>query len=65
MIEPTLERPNNLDSPIPATAHLDDHFEYIIDRNGHEELYDLDTDPQQSHDLSKSPASEPILARFR
>jgi arylsulfatase A-like enzyme len=65
LIEPTLERPNNLDSPTPSTSLFDENFAYINSQNGREELYDLDHDPRQSLDLSKLPASEPILARFR
>jgi hypothetical protein len=38
---------------------------YIRNKDGREELYDIETDPAESHDLSKSTNSQPLLIRFR
>jgi arylsulfatase A-like enzyme len=38
---------------------------YIRTKNGREELYDLATDPAESHDLSKSAEFQPLLQQFR
>jgi arylsulfatase A-like enzyme len=65
LIEPTLEKPIDNVGTGQATALFDQNFAYIKDQKGHEELYNLEVDPEQTHDLSKLPESEPILARFR
>jgi arylsulfatase A-like enzyme len=38
---------------------------YIRNKDGREELYDLATDPTESHDLADAPEFEPLIARFR
>ncbi len=62
LVEPTFAR---LDSPGSATALFDKNFAYIHHEIGPDELYDLDVDPTQSHDLHDHPDSAPVLARFR
>ena len=37
---------------------------YIRNKDGREELYDLATDPTESHDLSHAPDVEPLINRF-
>lgn len=44
---------------------LADGFHYIVDVRGTEELFELAADPQESHDVSKAPAHDHVLARFR
>jgi arylsulfatase A-like enzyme len=65
LIEPTLEKATDDSETGQSTALFDENFAYIKDQDGHEELYDLELDARQSHDISRSPESEPILARFR
>jgi arylsulfatase A-like enzyme len=38
---------------------------YIRNGDGLEELYDLDNDPSESHNLATSPDADPTLRRFR
>jgi arylsulfatase A-like enzyme len=38
---------------------------YIRGDDGGEELFDLDSDPSESHNLARAPGSRPVLDRFR
>ena len=38
---------------------------YIKNGDGQEELFDIESDPSQTRDLSGLPQSQPTLARFR
>jgi arylsulfatase A-like enzyme len=49
----------------PARAILDEGKVYIRNKNGREELYDIEADPAESHDLTASPRSGALLAHFR
>jgi arylsulfatase A-like enzyme len=49
----------------PISAILDEGKVYIRHGNGSEELYDLDVDPTESHNLSGTEGARPILARCR
>ena len=65
LIEPTRDAPAGHDVTDQATALFLDKFAYLKREDGQEELYNLVADPAQDRDLSQSPDSEPILARFR
>ncbi len=44
----------------------DGHEKYVwFSGTGHEQLFDLDRDPQELHDLARDPASEGRVARWR
>jgi len=60
--------PNQGESPVcrgPLTSLVDRNLHYIHNGDGREELYDLEGDPSESHDLAGSPESASALARFR
>jgi arylsulfatase A-like enzyme len=49
-----------------ATRSLVQHSKlYIRNKDGCEELYDLSTDPTESHDISGSPEAQHLINRFR
>jgi arylsulfatase A-like enzyme len=55
---------------VPADANasralLDQGKLYIRNKDGREELYDIEADPAESHDLSKTANSQTLLIRFR
>jgi arylsulfatase A-like enzyme len=64
-IEPTREKPRMLLGGESLTSIVDEGMLYIRHEHGAEELYDLKEDPTETHDLSASATSGPVLARFR
>ena len=65
LIEPTREAPVGHNVTDQATALYLDKYSYLKREDGREELYDLDADPAQNHDLAASPDSAATLNRFR
>jgi arylsulfatase A-like enzyme len=66
--EPAKASPNQGRSPIfrgAMKAVVADGKAYIRNGDGVEELYDLQVDPGETHDLAGSPESRPELERFR
>ncbi len=66
--EPAQASPNQGRSPIfrgAIRAVIADAKAYIRNGDGVEELYDLASDPGESHDLADLPGSRPVLERFR
>jgi arylsulfatase A-like enzyme len=51
--------------PKSVRALLDHGKLYIRNKDGREELYDIDTDPAEAHDLSKTANAQPLVIRFR
>lgn len=49
----------------PARAIVSEGKVYIQSDDGHEELFDLWSDPAEAHDLSHDPANREILAQLR
>ena len=65
LIEPTRDAPVGHNVTDQATALFMGKYAYLKREDGREELYDLDADPAQDHDMSGSPDSATILGRFR
>jgi hypothetical protein len=66
--EPAQASPNQGRSPIfrgVMKAVIAEAKAYIRNGDGVEELYDLASDPGESHDLAGRPESVPVLERFR
>ena len=42
-----------------------DQYHYIEGGNGLEELYDLNQDPREKHDLARSEVGSQVIKRFR
>jgi arylsulfatase A-like enzyme len=49
----------------PSRALAEQGKVYICVGDGREELYDVASDPEESHDLSHDPTYQPLLERFR
>ena len=49
----------------PLSSLVDRGFHYIRNGDGREELYDLDTDPHETHDLARSAEATEMLRQFR
>jgi len=49
----------------PARALVAEGTIYIRGKDGHEEIYDIATDPTESHNLSNAAQVQPLRARFR
>jgi arylsulfatase A-like enzyme len=64
-IEPTGKKPRMNIGSESLTSIIDEGLLYIHHEDGIEELYDIHADPSETHDLSGSETSGPILARFR
>lgn len=60
--------PNRGRSPAgrgPMRSLIDNRFQYIVNGDGREELYDLVTDPAEQHDAAGAPASAAVLEQYR
>jgi arylsulfatase A-like enzyme len=49
----------------PVRSLVRDGMVYIANPDGREELFDLESDPSETHNLAADPASREILRRFR
>ncbi|MHC5540467.1 hypothetical protein ACYOEI_19775, partial [Singulisphaera rosea] len=50
---------------VPPRSIISEGKVYIRESDGHEELYDLASDPAEAKDLVKSDEFKPLLERFR
>jgi arylsulfatase A-like enzyme len=60
--------PNHGASPVcrgPLVSFVDQGFHYIRDGDGREELYDLENDHGETHDLARDVGATAMLRRFR
>jgi hypothetical protein len=60
--------PNHGASPVsrgPLLSLVDHGFHYIRNGDGREELYDLENDRGETHDLARAGAAPDTLRRFR
>ena len=65
---PPEDDPNRGDSPVhrgPMTSLVSGGLHYIRNGDGREELFDLDGDPKEQHDLAASPIYETAIRGFR
>jgi len=68
VVAPVMSPPNHGRSPVfrgSMDAVVDEEKIYIRNKDGTEELFDLATDPEQLHDLSRSPESSAVMDRLR
>jgi arylsulfatase A-like enzyme len=65
---PFPDDPNQGRSPVcrgPLVSLVDGGYHYIRNGEGREELYDLEADPQECHDMARSAEVVGMLRRFR
>jgi len=68
VIAPPKADPNQGRSPVnkgSMRSLVMDRWHYIRNGDGHEELYDFDTDPREEHDLATSPEQHEVLESLR
>ena len=64
-VEEALDRPGAPASLGPMQSLMADHMHYIRRGDGHEQLFDLRTDPQEYTNLADSASRLAVLKRFR